>query len=137
MQAARIVGRGAVTAMYAGLIFALSSSSQPLGLDPPDIPGLDKLVHGLEFGVLALLLRWSLAGVPVGWTGRTRDLLAVVLAALYGVSDELHQRLVPGRDASPWDSLADAIGAIVLIAVVASQRPWQDTAPPGGDRHAA
>jgi VanZ family protein len=38
-------------------------------------------------------------------------LLAIVLAIAYGVSDEFHQRFVPGRSSDVYDVLADAEGA--------------------------
>lgn len=118
--------RGAVTAAYASGIFALSSSARPLGLEPPPLPGLDKLLHGVEFGILALLLRWSLAAARWAPDPRGRDALAVTLAVVYGVSDELHQLLVPGRDASIWDALADAGGALLAIALARRLGAWRD-----------
>jgi VanZ family protein len=36
---------------------------------------------------------------------------AILIASAYGVSDEYHQRFVPGRDFSRMDMLADAIGS--------------------------
>jgi VanZ family protein len=38
-------------------------------------------------------------------------LLTIVCATAYGVSDEFHQRFVPGRTADVRDVAADAIGA--------------------------
>ena len=39
--------------------------------------------------------------------------LAAALAAVYGVSDELHQSFVPGRTADGADVVADAVGAVL------------------------
>ncbi len=49
---------------------------------------------------------------------------AFVLAAAYGVIDELHQAFVPGRTSSVDDALLDAFGAAlpVLVIVVARMR---------------
>ena len=41
---------------------------------------------------------------------------AVILAALYGLSDEIHQAFVPGRMADPWDWMADGFGAAIGAA---------------------
>jgi len=38
----------------------------------------------------------------------------VLVATLYGMSDEWHQSFVHGRDASGFDVLADAAGALLV-----------------------
>jgi VanZ family protein len=91
-----------------GLIFGLSSMSQL-----PRVPGVfedDGVTHAVAYGVLAALLlrglagaRWHRVRVDVAW-------LAVLLATLYGVTDEVHQRFVPGRTAELSDLIADAVG---------------------------
>lgn len=45
-------------------------------------------------------------------------LAAVVLASLYGVTDEFHQSFVPGRMPDPADWLTDTCGAALGAAVV-------------------
>ena len=90
-----------------GLIFWLSSSPDAQGvtfLRPP----LDKLAHAGSFGLLALLFRFA--------TGR--PMLSVLLASLYGLSDELHQAGVPGREADVLDWVADTAGAILAVGAV-------------------
>jgi len=72
-----------------------------VNLEPP----WDKLYHAGNFGVLAALLYLA--------TGQAW--LAVLLASLYGVSDELHQAFVPGRSADAADWLADTTGALVAV----------------------
>ncbi len=86
--------------LYMALIFFLSSlPGSAAGIPPP----WDKLAHALEYGGLGFLLGRGLG----------RPLPAAVLAVLYGLSDELHQRYVPGREASAGDLLADAVGALI------------------------
>lgn len=88
-------------------MFWLSSSPDARGaarfiaLHPP----FDKLVHAGAFGVLALLFYVA--------TGRVW--LSVLLASLYGATDELHQGLVPGRAADVRDWLADCLGALAGV----------------------
>ncbi len=97
------------------LIFVLSSMS---GL-PPAPGGIDDSVaHALEYAVLAALLvrgftgaRWRGMGVGAVWR-------AVLLATLYGVTDEVHQRFVPGRTAEIADLTADAAGAAVAAVLI-------------------
>ena len=97
------------------LIFVLSSIS---GLGP--IPGGvdDGVAHALQYAVLAALLLRGLAGAR--WRGvKVRAAaLAVLLATLYGVTDEAHQRFVPGRTAEVTDLVADALGAAVGAGVI-------------------
>ena len=97
------------------LIFVLSSIS---GLGP--IPGGvdDGVAHALQYAVLAALLLRGLAGAL--WRGvKVRAAaLAVLLATLYGVTDEAHQWFVPGRTAEVTDLVADALGAAVAAGVI-------------------
>ncbi|MQA30374.1 MAG: VanZ family protein [Luteitalea sp.] len=88
-------------------IFAVSSVS-----DIPRLPeGADKNLHALVyFGLGVLLTRAMSQGDPARASLRTA-LLATAVAALYGVSDELHQSFVPLREVDALDVLADTLGA--------------------------
>lgn len=103
---------------YAVLIFYLSSLPYP-GKDLPSAFGEvnDKLIHCVEYGVLAVLLyralRW---GAGPHWAARAWW-AAVLCAVLYGVSDELHQSFVPPREMDPYDVAADSVGAVVAATV--------------------
>ena len=44
--------------------------------------------------------------------------LAFVFSCLYGISDELHQLFVPGRNADVYDAVSDAAGALIVITVL-------------------
>ena len=87
-------------------------SSQPM----PDIDlgfsHQDKLLHLGAYGLLGMLLLGSMARHPDGYRPR-QVLLAAVLAALYGCSDEWHQSFVPGRMVDVLDLIADSIGALL------------------------
>ena len=50
--------------------------------------------------------------------------LAVLLATLYGVTDEGHQWFVPGRTAEVADLVADAVGAAVATGLIWGWRRW-------------
>jgi VanZ family protein len=73
----------------------------------------DKVLHGVEYGILGLLcyraFRWA-AGPAVA---RQAIVLAIVTASVYGVTDEVHQFFVPFRESSWLDWLADTIGAAI------------------------
>jgi len=97
--------------LYLGLIFLLSSLSHPLG--PIQLGHFDKLAHFSEYAVLGALLARALAGtLHRGWPWYWFAILAAMLAAFYGLTDEFHQRFTPGRDPSLWDATADALGAL-------------------------
>ena len=98
-----------------GLIFVASSQS-----DPPDPPGglPDVVAHAVAYAFLGALILRGLARAR--WQGVRFNLgaAAVGLGALYGLSDELHQRFVVGRVADVGDVFADAIGAVVGVMLV-------------------
>lgn len=91
------------TVIYLSIIFLLSSVSRL-----PQMGGgidLSVLAHFLEYAILGLLLSASF-GVR-----KEKILVVIILASLYGVSDELHQFFVPGRVASIQDVATDMVGS--------------------------
>ncbi|MFC1568911.1 VanZ family protein [bacterium] len=102
------------TLAYMILIIILSSIPS---MRPPDL-GLsieDKIAHLLEYGVLgALLARSVLLRKPFS----IRLFIWIFLfGSLFGVSDEIYQKFVPNRNASPWDALADTIGVFFGLLI--------------------
>ena len=98
-------------ALWAVLIFVMSSVP---GQSLPPLPAwnFDKLVHALVYAILAGLCLLAL-GRGVHLPGGRMVALAALIATLYGVSDELHQLLTPGRSADVLDVVADAVGALI------------------------
>ena len=93
----------------------------------------DKAGHGIGYAILgALLLRALARGRRAGVTWRT-VLLAMLCATAYGVSDEFHQRFVPGRSSDVYDVLADAVGAAAASlgawAILKSVSPQRGQSP--------
>ena len=110
-----------------GLIFFASSTSDPTPLPPGYF---DKVVHLGIYAVLGLLLLRALArGRPSGYTPRA-GVLAVIAAALYGVTDEWHQSFVPGRTADPMDVVADVAGAALGAAAGVLAARWRRATDP-------
>ena len=101
---------------WAGLIFAFSA--QPNLRFVPDA-GLDFLVrkagHIAVFGILALLA-WRALATTTAW--RRPWAWALVFAALYAITDELHQGFVAWRHPSPVDVGIDATGALIAVVAV-------------------
>jgi VanZ family protein len=101
--------------VWAGLIFYLSSLSViPLG-EPP-FPQSDKVAHFGAYAVLGALLFGALRGSGVGL--RRTAQLTLLVGALYGASDEIHQMSTPGRDSSFGDLAADTAGAAAAAALL-------------------
>jgi len=92
------------------IIFLQSCFATPDVL--PGWPFQDKVLHAGVYGMLGAL--WVRAfNTLKPWRGRVWPLLVtgVVLATLYGLSDEWHQSFVPARTADAADLLADFIGS--------------------------
>ena len=69
-----------------------------------------KCAHLGEYFVFGLLLFRAFRTPSRGWHWRWA-FLAILVAALYASSDEIHQIFVPSRGASIWDALLDTAGA--------------------------
>lgn len=91
-----------------GLIFVGSSISTV-----PALPGgmSDKAAHLLEYAGLGVLTVRALSGGR--WEGVRLGAVVgtALIAAAYGLSDEAHQLLMPGRQFDLRDLAADAAGA--------------------------
>ena len=79
----------------------------------------DYILHGTEYCGLYLLVFRAIHEGLESKPGRGGYWLAAVLTVLYGISDEFHQSFVPTRDASFWDVMADAAGAMLGIGLIA------------------
>jgi VanZ family protein len=87
-------------------------SSGPLPVQTPSLSGLDKLAHAAIYALLAFLAARAFATLPLQVRAHGLAWAAVLFAALYGLSDEVHQAFVPGRTADIWDLAADLAGAL-------------------------
>jgi VanZ family protein len=102
-------------ALDAALIFYLSSIPR---LPSPPGPFSDKHFHFASYAVLATLLVRALASARLrNITGRVA-IGAIILATLYGVTDEIHQMFVPGRTSALDDLAADALGAAAAAGLL-------------------
>lgn len=95
-----------------------ASDRTPESIEPLRIPSLvHNAMHVVVFGLLAAAL-WFAAGRPDRGDDRRAWVGALVTAVAYGVVDELHQSLVPGRECSLADIGSDAFGAALAVALV-------------------
>jgi len=104
--------------LYCLLIFI--QSSFPASEHVPDFDFSDKLLHAAAYAVLGLLLYRAFNAMDKRIPLASLIALSIVLTALYGASDEIHQYFVPSRSAEFLDFAADAIGggAGVIAAMV-------------------
>jgi len=101
---------------WMGVLFYLSH--QPSLPAPMLFPGQDKLFHAIVYGILGFLLLASRTPSAQGYTSaQLRG--SVLVASLYGISDEFHQYFVPGRSSDVWDWVADTIGALIAVSLLA------------------
>lgn len=99
------------------VIFLLSAQSKLPIPEGVSFPGLDKFLHACAFGSLAFTLSyWFAADI---WLVKPFSCFVFVclITACYGISDEIHQIFVPGRDASIYDWFADCTGAVLAVFV--------------------
>jgi len=90
--------------LYAALIFV--GSSIPGSAINPRLSLHDKIIHATEYAGFAFLVARAL--------GRRWWWLAIVVGALYGVSDEFHQTFTPLRSGNDLgDMTADLVGSAI------------------------
>jgi VanZ family protein len=106
----------AAAALYCAGIFYLSSS-------PAEAPALlfphqDKVFHAVLYGGLTALISAGMWRAPRSYPAGLHFWVPVVFATLYGLSDEIHQRFVPGRTFDLLDLAADVAGALLAQSAV-------------------
>ena len=113
-QAASIVGIGlpwVITVIWMAGISWLSSQPDASLPDFWRFAYHDKLEHLGFYIVLGVLLCWSFRAT--GTTAVKALLWAVLVGALFGASDELHQQFVPTRRCEATDWAADVVGVVM------------------------
>jgi len=95
--------------MLAGIF--LLSHQPSIDVIPPLFPLQDKVLHAGEYFLLGitLLLNRDL------WKWRRPNLAVLVFGAFYGLTDEIHQYFIPGRDCSAGDLAADITGLVLAL----------------------
>lgn len=102
---------GLAVAVQLFALYLPGGPNQPLEL--PFVPGADKVVHALLFAV------------PVYLLGRLTGRIGVVAVgfAVHAVLSEVVQgRVIPYRDADPWDAAADLVGIALAVGLLLLRR---------------
>ena len=80
---------------------------------------LKKTAHVIEYGIFATLVYRALINSNVT---RSKSMwLSVLIAFVYGLSDEFHQSFTPGRGPKFTDVLIDTFGASLFIYGIINQ----------------
>lgn len=101
--------------LYAISLYWASSLSR-LPIPQLGIEFQDKLIHALAYALLSLLIYMALTR-PTLLVKRAVT-WSIVIALLYGATDEWHQYFVAGRTAEWADLAADAVGILVAQAAL-------------------
>ncbi len=99
-----------------GIIFFVSAQPGD-SLQLSVFAGADKIAHAVAYGLLAAATLIALPDRLLIGRPRRAAILVWAVCLCYGISDELHQSFVPGRDASFGDLLADGLGAAVVCII--------------------
>lgn len=108
--------------VWAGVIFMFSSF--PTGTATKIVWTdfvLKKTAHIVEYGVFTMLTYRAL--INNGVLAKNAALWAILLATLYGFSDEYHQSFTPGREPRVRDVGFDTIGAVLAIYLIWNTLP--------------
>jgi VanZ family protein len=115
--------RWIIVITYAGIIFYLSSVSQPV-IGPGFLfflpEGADKVIHFFEYAVFCFLIcravDVSMGGALASpsYASANALFLCFLCASLYGLSDEIHQLFTTFRNCDVLDFAADTAGAAAV-----------------------
>lgn len=105
--------------VWSFIIFILSSqpTGRALQVDIGDFI-LKKSAHIIEYAILTVLL--YRATKESGIEKKEAMVYSIILATLYGFSDEFHQSFTPGRDPRLRDVAFDFVGSISSMVFVNS-----------------
>lgn len=79
--------------------------------------GADKVSHALAYGLLSLTVILAFSKESRARRRGLVFLAALMVPALFGISDEYHQSFVADRSAELADWAADAFGALVVSSI--------------------
>lgn len=108
-----------ITILYAAMIFALSSSSDPPGAEEGKqaVPYFSHLAHTALYFGFAFCVFETLKHYPKE-LDKNIYLLAFAITVIYGVTDEIHQYFVPYRHFTLIDIFFNSVGAGLLVSTM-------------------
>jgi len=109
---------------YMGVIFFLSSLPSHQLIITQKVSSY--FLHMVEYFFLCILL---IRGLNKGFqkdVPKWSYVVAIIISSCYGVSDEIHQRFVPTRQADMIDVAADVVGAFLAVGIVYILIYWKN-----------
>ncbi|MBI5326040.1 MAG: VanZ family protein [Ignavibacteriae bacterium] len=103
--------------IWSALIFIFSNQSQPPFFDL-GFQWNDKLLHMLAYFAYGLTLIFFLFGSFENLKIKNAIIYLLIFGAIFGITDEIHQSLIPGRDAEVFDWIADCIGISLSLSLL-------------------
>jgi VanZ family protein len=85
----------------------------------------DKWLHFIAFMPMAVLSERAISALSPGWKTQVRLLSGAALSSGIGVLLELWQLALPYRSAEIFDWVADTLGSLLAVALVAVYRRAQ------------
>jgi VanZ family protein len=109
---------------WMAVIFILSAQPGLRVSDDASVDGpIRQIAHVVTYGVLAFLL---LRALTWGGTLTVQSCaLALGIAILYGVTDEIHQSTVPDRTGQAADLVWDGLGAVLGVVAYVAWKAWR------------
>lgn len=109
----RVLSYKYLALIYALLIFVVSAVPS---ITPPTFGFVleDKILHFIEYSIFSALLFLAFFTSGKEFLKKHAFLISSLVGIAYAVSDELHQKFVPGRSCEFFDFLADSLGIIVI-----------------------
>jgi len=109
----RVLSYKYLALIYALLIFVVSAVPS---ITPPTFGFVleDKILHFAEYSIFSALLFLAFFTSGKEFLKKHVFLISSLIGIAYAVSDELHQKFVPGRSCEFFDFLADSLGIIVI-----------------------
>ena len=98
--------------LIAYCVFVYIQSSYPSPESLPSFDFSDKLYHFAGYALMGILFYRAYQTLPIRYNTSLLILFSMISAALYGISDEIHQSFVPYRDGNLLDAVADALGGV-------------------------
>lgn len=98
-------------------IFISSHQSRPFTLDL-GLNWNDKILHLIGYFVFGVSLLLATVGLRYEWSNKKIIFWVLLIGAIYGASDELHQYFIPGRSCDIFDWLTDCVALIISLSLI-------------------